>query len=108
MYTVNRNSNTLLFFQEQIKKYLFTSLPLWQKYVAEDKLQAFIEVFMVQHFESKNRLRNLELCGSILQGLSHAMKLPNPAQNSWSVLCRATERIFELLPNEIRVRQVNI
>lgn len=73
------------------------------KYVAEDKLQAFTEVFMVQQFEAKNYLENIELCQSVLQGLSQAMKLPSPAQSIWSFLCRATERIFELLPNEIRV-----
>ncbi|XP_015264045.1 PREDICTED: focadhesin [Gekko japonicus] len=92
----------------QTKTFLFTSLPQWMKYVAEDKLQAFTEVFMVQHFEAKNYLENLELCQSILQGLSQAMKLPSPAQCSWSFLCRAIERIFELLPNEIRSSEVKM
>nr|XP_056704217.1 focadhesin isoform X1 [Euleptes europaea] len=92
----------------QTKKFLFTSLPLWMKYVAEDKLQAFTEVFMVQHFEAENYLENLEYCRSILQGLSQAMKLPSPAQCSWSFLCRAVERIFGLLPNEIRSNEVKM
>ncbi|XP_060093204.1 focadhesin [Heteronotia binoei] len=92
----------------QAKKFLFTSLPRWMKYLAEDKLQAFTEVFMVQHFEAKNYLENLELCWSVLQGLSQAMKLPSPAQCSWSILCRAAERIFELLPNEIRSSEVKM
>ncbi|KAJ6616940.1 hypothetical protein lerEdw1_015074, partial [Lerista edwardsae] len=92
----------------QTKKYLFTSLPVWVKYVAEDKLQAFTEVFLVQHFEAKHYPQNLTLCWSILQGLSQAMKLPSPAQSSWSFLCRAVERIFELLPNEIRQSEVKM
>ncbi|XP_054843090.1 focadhesin [Eublepharis macularius] len=92
----------------QTKKFLFTSLPLWMKYVAEDKLQAFTEVFMVQHFESKNYPENLEHCWSILLGLSQAVKLPSPAQCSWSFLCRAVERIFECLPNEIRSSEVKM
>ncbi|XP_053144026.1 focadhesin isoform X2 [Hemicordylus capensis] len=90
------------------KKFLFTSFPLWMKYVAEDKLQTFTEVFMVQHFEAKNYSKNLELCWCVLQGLSQAMKLPSPAQYIWSFLCRAAERIFELLPNEIRQSEVKM
>uniref|UniRef100_A0A8D2LIG2 Focadhesin n=1 Tax=Varanus komodoensis TaxID=61221 RepID=A0A8D2LIG2_VARKO len=90
------------------KRYLFTSLPVWMKYVAEDKLQAFTEMFMVQHFEAKDQPKHLELCHNILQGLSQAMKLPSPAQYSWSCLCRTAERIFELLPNEIRQNEVKI
>uniref|UniRef100_A0A6J0TC71 Focadhesin isoform X1 n=2 Tax=Pogona vitticeps TaxID=103695 RepID=A0A6J0TC71_9SAUR len=90
------------------KKYLFTSLPVWMKYVAEDQLQAFTEVFMVQHFEAKDQPKNVELCWNILQGLHQAMKLPSPAQYSWSCLCRAAERIFELLPNEIRQNELKL
>uniref|UniRef100_A0A8D0LCD1 Focadhesin n=1 Tax=Sphenodon punctatus TaxID=8508 RepID=A0A8D0LCD1_SPHPU len=90
------------------RKYLFTSLPLWLKHVAEDKLQAFTEVFMVQHFEANKRTKNPGLCQCVLQGLSQAMKLPSPAQYCWSLLCRATEKIFELLPNEIRRRDVEM
>uniref|UniRef100_A0A8D0BRD5 Focadhesin n=1 Tax=Salvator merianae TaxID=96440 RepID=A0A8D0BRD5_SALMN len=90
------------------KKYLFTSLPLWMKYVAEDKLQAFTEVFMVQHFEAKRQPQNQELCCNILRGLSQAMKLPSPAQYSWSCLCRTVEKIFELLPNGISQNEVRM
>uniref|UniRef100_A0A670K9E5 Focadhesin n=1 Tax=Podarcis muralis TaxID=64176 RepID=A0A670K9E5_PODMU len=92
----------------QAKRYLFTSLSVWMKHVAEDRLQAFTEVFMVQHFEAKNQPQDLDLCWSILQGLSQAMKLPSSAQYSWSCLCRTAERIFELLPNGIRVRKMYI
>ncbi|NXX20206.1 FOCAD protein, partial [Podargus strigoides] len=78
------------------------SLPLWMKHVAEDKLQSFTEVFLIQQFEAKNRTKNPEICQCVLQGLMQAMKLPNPAQYCWSFLCQAVEKIFELLPNEIQ------
>ncbi|KAM6363716.1 focadhesin isoform 1-T2 [Pluvialis apricaria] len=84
------------------QKYLFTSLPLWMKHVAEDKLQSFTEVFLIQQFEVKNRKKNPEICQCVLQGLTQAMKLPSPAQYCWSVLCQAVEKIFELLPNEVQ------
>ncbi|KAM6303677.1 focadhesin isoform 4-T4 [Podargus strigoides] len=84
------------------QKYLFLSLPLWMKHVAEDKLQSFTEVFLIQQFEAKNRTKKTEICQCVLQGLMQAMKLPNPAQYCWSFLCQAVEKIFELLPNEIQ------
>ncbi|NWU53244.1 FOCAD protein, partial [Dromas ardeola] len=78
------------------------SLPLWMKHVAEDKLQSFTEVFLIQQFEVKNRTKTPEICQCVLQGLMQAMKLPSPAQYCWSVLCQAVEKIFGLLPNEIQ------
>ncbi|NXL04355.1 FOCAD protein, partial [Mesembrinibis cayennensis] len=78
------------------------SLPLWMKHVAEDKLQSFTEVFLIQQFEVKNRTKTPEICQCVLQGLMQAMKLPNPAQYCWSFLCQAVEKIFELLPNEVQ------
>uniref|UniRef100_A0A8C3JAC8 Focadhesin n=1 Tax=Calidris pygmaea TaxID=425635 RepID=A0A8C3JAC8_9CHAR len=84
------------------QKYLFTSLPLWMKHVAEDKLQSFTEVFLIQQLEVKNRTKPPEICQCILQGLMQAMKLPSPAQYCWSILCQAVEKIFELLPNELQ------
>lgn len=75
------------------------------KYVAEDKQQIFTEVFMVQHFETKKQSKNQDLCWNILQGLSQAMKSPSPTQHSWSCFCKAAEKIFELLPDEIWVRK---
>ncbi|XP_010562750.1 PREDICTED: focadhesin isoform X1 [Haliaeetus leucocephalus] len=84
------------------QKYLFMSLPLWMKHVAEDKLQSFTEVFVIQQFEVKNRTKKPEICQCVLQGLMQAMKLPNPAQYCWSFLCQAVEKIFELLPNEVQ------
>uniref|UniRef100_A0A8C3JER1 Focadhesin n=1 Tax=Calidris pygmaea TaxID=425635 RepID=A0A8C3JER1_9CHAR len=85
-----------------LSKYLFTSLPLWMKHVAEDKLQSFTEVFLIQQLEVKNRTKPPEICQCILQGLMQAMKLPSPAQYCWSILCQAVEKIFELLPNELQ------
>ncbi|XP_014808099.1 PREDICTED: focadhesin [Calidris pugnax] len=84
------------------QKYLFTSLPLWMKHVAEDKLQSFTEVFLIQQLEVKNRTKTPEICQCILQGLMQAMKLPSPAQYCWSILCQAVEKIFELLPNKLQ------
>ncbi|OXB75526.1 UNVERIFIED_CONTAM: hypothetical protein H355_006122 [Colinus virginianus] len=89
------------------QKYLFTSLPLWMKHVAEDKLQAFTEVFLIQQFEI-NRTKNPEICQCVLQGLMQAMKIPNPAQYCWGFLCHATEKIFELLPNEIQRSELEV
>ncbi|NXI90902.1 FOCAD protein, partial [Psophia crepitans] len=78
------------------------SLPLWMKHVAEDKLQSFTEVFLIQQFEVKNRTKHPDICQCVLQGLMQAMKLPNPAQYCWSFLCQSVEKIFELLPNEVQ------
>ncbi|NWJ11447.1 FOCAD protein, partial [Crypturellus undulatus] len=85
-----------------------TSLSLWMKYIAEDKLQSFTEVFLMQQFEVKNRTKNPENCRCLLQGLSQAMKLPNPPQYCWTFLCQAIEKIFELLPNEIQRDEVDM
>lgn len=84
------------------QKYLFMSLSLWMQHVAEDKLQSFTEVLLIQQFEVKNRTNSPEICQCVLQGLIQAMKLPNPAQFSWSFLCQAVEKIYELLPNEVQ------
>ncbi|NXP10023.1 FOCAD protein, partial [Thinocorus orbignyianus] len=78
------------------------SLPLWMKHVAEDKLQFFTEVFLIQQWEVKNCTKSPEICQYILQGLMQAMKLPSPAQYCWTILCQAVEKIFELLPNKIQ------
>ncbi|XP_023799302.1 focadhesin isoform X2 [Cyanistes caeruleus] len=83
-------------------KYLFMSLSLWMQHVAEDKLQSFTEVLLIQQFEVKNRTKRPEICQCVLQGLIQAMKLPNPAQLCWSFLCQAVEKIYELLPNEVQ------
>lgn len=89
------------------QKYLFMSLPLWMKHVAEDKLQSFTEVFLMQQFEVKSHTKNPEICQCVLQGLVQAMKLPDPPQYCWNFLCQAVEKIFELLPNKVQVRNKN-
>ncbi|NXV06360.1 FOCAD protein, partial [Cettia cetti] len=78
------------------------SLSLWMQHVAEDKLQSFTEVLLIQQFEVRNRTKSPEICQCVLQGLIQAMKLPNPAQFCWSFLCQAVEKIYELLPNEVQ------
>ncbi|KAM8984667.1 focadhesin isoform 1-T3 [Ara ararauna] len=83
------------------QKYLFMSLSLWMKYVAEDKLQSFTEVFLIKQFGVNHR-KKPEICQCVLQGLMQAMKLPDLAQYCWSFLCKAVEKIFELLPNEVQ------
>ncbi|XP_053909823.1 focadhesin isoform X1 [Cuculus canorus] len=90
------------------QEYLFTSLPLWVKHVAEDKLQYFIGVFMIQQFEVNNHVKKAEMCQCVLQGLVQSMKLPNPAQCYWSFLCQAVEKIFELLPNDIQRGELEV
>ncbi|NXM79001.1 FOCAD protein, partial [Serilophus lunatus] len=90
------------------QKYLFMSLSLWIQHVAEDKLQSFTEVLLIQQFEMKNRTKTPEICQCVLQGLIQAMKLPNPAQFCWSFLCQAVEKIYELLPNEVQRNELEM
>ncbi|KAM6230125.1 focadhesin [Porphyrio hochstetteri] len=90
------------------QKYLFMSLSLWMKHVAEDKLQSFIEVFLMQQFEPKKGTKNPEICKCVVQGLIQAMKLPDPAQYCWSFLCQSVEKIFELLPNKVKRGEVEM
>ncbi|KAM8960539.1 focadhesin [Pelodytes ibericus] len=85
------------------RSYLLTSLPLWMKHVSEDKLQTFADVLMIPQFEAQGEACDVVLSLRILQGLSEAMKLPSPPQHCWSFLCKTTEKIFQLLPNEIQM-----
>lgn len=82
-----------------IKKYLLVSAPLWIKHVSDEQILDFVENFIVAVFKTSS---NPELCPSALQGLSQAMKLPSPSFHLWSLLCKATANIFDLLPNKIR------
>uniref|UniRef100_A0A4W3IGD6 Focadhesin n=1 Tax=Callorhinchus milii TaxID=7868 RepID=A0A4W3IGD6_CALMI len=92
----------------EMRKYLSTSVASWMKPVPEDKLQTFVEVLAVQHFTAGNREKSPHLCQSILRGLTEAMKVPNPAQNIWGILSRTAERIFEMLPNQIQINELNL
>ncbi|XP_016060960.1 PREDICTED: focadhesin [Miniopterus natalensis] len=85
-----------------IKKYLLVSAPLWVKHVSNEQILGFVENLMVAVFKAPSSLSTPELCPSALQGLSQAMKLPSPAHHLWSLLCEATGKIFDLLPNKIR------
>ncbi|KAM6183133.1 focadhesin isoform 3-T3 [Erethizon dorsatum] len=84
-----------------IKKYLLVSVPVWIKHVTDEQIQSFVENLMVAVFTADSPLYNPELRPSALQGLSQAMKLPSPAYHLWSLLCEATGKIFDLLPNKI-------
>lgn len=85
-----------------IKKYLLVSMPLWAKHVSDEQIQGFVENLMVAVFKPASQPCHPEMCPSALQGLSQAMKLPSPSHHLWSLLCDATGRIFDLLPNRIR------
>ncbi|XP_036073464.1 focadhesin isoform X2 [Rousettus aegyptiacus] len=85
-----------------IKKYLLVTAPLWIKHVSDEQILGFVENLMVAVFQAASPLSSPELCPSALQGLSQAMKLPSPAYHLWSLLCEATGKIFDLLPNKIR------
>lgn len=85
-----------------IKKYLLVSMPLWAKHMSDEQIQGFVENLMVEVFKTASQPCHPEMCLSALQGLSQAMKLPSPSHHLWSLLCDATGRIFDLLPNRIR------
>nr|XP_045002394.1 focadhesin isoform X2 [Jaculus jaculus] len=85
-----------------IQKYLLSSLPQWIKHISDEQIQGFVENLMVAVFKATSTPCNSELCLSALQGLSQAMKLPSPSHHLWSLLCEATGKIFDLLPNKIR------
>lgn len=84
------------------------SAPLWVKHVSGEQILGFVENLMVAVFKAAPPLSSPELRLSALQGLSQALKLPSPAHHLWSLLCEATGKIFDLLPNKIRVRNKNI
>ncbi|KAG7495749.1 focadhesin [Solea senegalensis] len=92
----------------QTRAHLYTTLGLWMKHVAEDKLQVYAETLGLQHFQEDVRLQRLSLCRSLLQGLAQAMALPNPPSNCWTILCSTTEKIFNLLPNNIQDDEVDL
>ncbi|XP_072697614.1 focadhesin isoform X1 [Canis lupus baileyi] len=91
-----------------IKKYLLVSAPLWIKHVSDEQIVGFVENVMVAVFKAASPLPHPELCVSALQGLSQAMKLPSPTHHLWSLLCEATGKIFDLLPNKIRRNDLEV
>ncbi|ROL45532.1 Focadhesin [Anabarilius grahami] len=90
------------------RAYLYECLSSWMKHVAEDKLQVYVDSLAVQQFEPNTRAQRLPLCLSILRGLSKAMAVPNPPQNCWTALCSATEKIYNLLPDNIPAGEVDL
>ncbi|KAM9424589.1 focadhesin isoform 2-T2 [Pholidichthys leucotaenia] len=90
------------------RAHLYENLGLWMKHVAEDKLQAHVESLGLQQFQQDLRPQRLSLCCSLLQGLAQAMALPNPSNNCWTFLCSTTEKIFNLLPNQIQEAEVDL
>lgn len=89
--------------QLRTRAHLYECLSSWMKHVAEDKLQVYVDSLAVQQFEPDTRAQRLPLCRSILRGLSKAMAVPNPPQNCWTALCSATEKIYNLLSDNIPV-----
>lgn len=90
--------------QCQTRSHLYETLGSWMKHVGEDKLQVYVESLGLQQFQGDVRNQRLFLCRSVLRGFAQAMALPNPPNNCWSLLCSTTEKIFNLLPNNIQVR----
>ncbi|XP_055052294.2 focadhesin [Misgurnus anguillicaudatus] len=90
------------------RAYLYECLGSWMKHVAEDKLQVYLDSLAAQQFEADTRPHRLPLCLSILRGLSKAMAVPNPPQSCWSNLCSTTEKIYNLLPDNIQAGEVEL
>uniref|UniRef100_A0A673AJC7 Focadhesin n=1 Tax=Sphaeramia orbicularis TaxID=375764 RepID=A0A673AJC7_9TELE len=90
------------------RAHLYETLGSWMKHVAEDKLQVYVESLGLQQFQDDLRPQRLSLCRSILQGLAQAMALPNPPNNCWTILCSTTEKIFNLLPNQVQDAEVEL
>uniref|UniRef100_A0A452FXS9 Focadhesin n=1 Tax=Capra hircus TaxID=9925 RepID=A0A452FXS9_CAPHI len=91
-----------------IKKYLLLSVPSWIKHVSDEQIVGFVESLMVAVFKAASPLSSPELRPSALQGLSQAMKLPSPSHHLWSLLSEATRKIFDLLPNKIRRKDLEL
>ncbi|KAL0970352.1 hypothetical protein UPYG_G00240840 [Umbra pygmaea] len=87
---------------------LYDGLSVWMKHVSEEKLQAYLETLGQQQFHQDVRPQRIDLCLSILRGLAQAMALPNPPNAVWAVLCKTTENIYHLLPNNIQDQEVDL
>ncbi|XP_051570142.1 focadhesin-like isoform X1 [Myxocyprinus asiaticus] len=90
------------------RAHLYKCLSCWMKHVAEDKLQVYVDSLAAQQFDPDTRPQRLPLCLSILHGLSKAMTVPNPPQNCWTTLCSTTEKIYNLLPDNIQAGEVHL
>ncbi|KAK1796967.1 hypothetical protein P4O66_008362 [Electrophorus voltai] len=90
------------------KALLYERLCSWMKHVAEDKLQVYMESLAVQQFLPGTRAQRMPLCLAVLRGLATAMALPDPARTCWATLCSSTEKIFNLLPDNIQADEVEL
>uniref|UniRef100_A0A4W4GFD6 DUF3730 domain-containing protein n=1 Tax=Electrophorus electricus TaxID=8005 RepID=A0A4W4GFD6_ELEEL len=90
------------------KALLYERLCSWMKHVAEDKLQVYMESLAVQQFLPGTRAQRMPLCLAVLRGLASAMALPDPARTCWATLCSSTEKIFNLLPDNIQADEVEL
>ncbi|XP_061768446.1 focadhesin isoform X2 [Nerophis ophidion] len=92
----------------QTRAHLYETLSLWMKHVVEEKLQFYVDTVGLQAFQDELRPQRLSLCCSLLKGLAHAMALPNPPNVCWALMCSTTEKIFGLLPNQIKDSEVDL
>ncbi|CAL9694547.1 unnamed protein product [Knipowitschia caucasica] len=92
----------------QTRGHLYEALGGWMRHVAEDKLLVFVESQGLQHFQDPHRSQRLPLCRSLLLGLAQAMSLPNPPNHCWSLLCSTSEKVFNLLPNNIQDSELDL
>ncbi|XP_077445781.1 focadhesin isoform X2 [Stigmatopora argus] len=84
----------------QTRSLLYENLSSWMKHVAEDKLQFFVDTLGPQIFQED--LGPGRLGRSLLRGLAQAAAAPDPPAMCWTVLSQATEKIFNLLPDQIK------
>ncbi|KAM9833274.1 focadhesin isoform 2-T2 [Syngnathus typhle] len=91
----------------QTRALLCEKLSWWMKHVPEDKLQFFVEAPGLQSFWEDPEAQRLSLRGSLLRGLAEAMAAPNPPAACWTLLSSATEKIFSLLPDQIKDGEVD-
>ncbi|XP_077597799.1 focadhesin [Stigmatopora nigra] len=81
----------------QTRSLLYENLSSWMKHVAEDKLQFFVETLGLQEDLGPGGLGR-----SLLQGLAKAAAAPDPPSMCWTVLTQAIEKVFGLLPDQIK------
>ncbi|XP_057711558.1 focadhesin isoform X2 [Corythoichthys intestinalis] len=91
----------------QTRALLNENLSSWMKHVAEDKLQFFVETLGLQAFQEDLGPQRILLGRTLLRGLAQAMATPDPPAACWAVLTSATEKIFKLLPDQIKDSDVD-
>ncbi|XP_051911869.1 focadhesin isoform X2 [Hippocampus zosterae] len=89
------------------KAHLYENLSSWMKHVPEDKLRFFVETLGPQNFQEDLGGRHPSLRDSLLRGLAKAMAAPDPPGVCWAALSSAVEKIFGLLPDQIKDTEVD-